>query len=113
MVTPTAAQLLALRHHVPDSALLDWLDLAQLLEPPCVIPTELLMQHWHCTQPNVSRRLGNLWHAGLIDYRAGRGRYTVRRLGPISTAEPPNRHNSDTGAPLIIEIRSSAADLPC
>jgi len=90
-MTPTTAELLALRHRVPDSVLLDWLDLAQLLEPPCTISTQLLTEHWHCTQPTVIRRLGRLWQAELIDYRAGRGKYTVRRLGPSVT-------DCDTGA---------------
>lgn len=84
-MTPTPADLLALRHRVPDATLLDWLDLAQLLKPPCTISTRLLIEHWHCTQPNVSRRLSRLWHAELIDYRAGRGQYIIRRLGPIVT----------------------------
>lgn len=80
---PLIHQLLALRPHVPDATLLDWLDLEQLLpERPCCVETDLLRQHWHCTQPNVSRRLGRLWSAGLIDYRPGGGVYRIRRLGP-------------------------------
>ena len=76
-------QLLALRARVPDATLLDWLDLEHLLPPrPCCVETELLRQHWHCTQPNVSRRLSRLWTAGLIDYRSGGGLYKIRRLGP-------------------------------
>jgi hypothetical protein len=80
---PLINQLLALRSRVPDATLLDWLDLEQLLPtPPCHVETDLLRQHWHCTQPNVSRRLGRLWTAGLIDYRSGGGLYRIRRLGP-------------------------------
>ena len=83
---PLIPQLLALRARVPDATLLDWLDLEQLLPArPCCVETDLLRQHWHCTQPNVSRRLGRLWTAGLIDYRSGGGRYHIRRLGPSTT----------------------------
>ena len=79
----TLTELLALRNRVRDGVLLDWLDLEQLLPPrPCHVETDLLRQHWHCTQPNVSRRLGRLWSAGLIDYRCGRGVYRIRWLGP-------------------------------
>jgi DNA-binding MarR family transcriptional regulator len=76
--------LLALRCRVSDETLLDCLDLAQLLQPPCVISTAKLREHWQCSQPTVSRRLGRLWDAGLISYRiaGGRGCYTIRSLGP-------------------------------
>lgn len=66
-----------------DAVLLDWLDLARLLpELPCQIGTQALAVHWDCSQPTVSRRLSRLWDANLIDYRPGRGRYRIRRLGP-------------------------------
>lgn len=81
------AQLLPLRARVSDSVLLDWLDLEQLLpERPCHIETDVLCRHWCCSQPTVSRRLSRLWEAGLLDYRNGRGRYRIRRLGPVVTA---------------------------
>lgn len=82
---PQIPQLLAQRARVPDATLLDWLELEQLLPArPCHIETEVLRCHWHCTQPNVSRRLSRLWEAGLIDYRSGGGLYRIRRLGPAS-----------------------------
>ena len=85
-MTPTASELLALRYRVPDGVLLDWLDLAQLLEPPCSIRAAALMQHWCCSQPTVSRRLSRLLDGDLIDYGANRGRrYRVWRLGPSVT----------------------------
>lgn len=75
--------LLALRHRVHDGVLLDWLDLEQLLpERPCHIETEVLRRHWQCSQATVSRRMGRLWEADLIDFRAGGGLYRIRRLGP-------------------------------
>jgi DNA-binding MarR family transcriptional regulator len=81
-MTPTPAELLALRHRVSDSVLLDWLDLEQLLpERPCHIETEVLRRHWCCSQPTVSRRITRLWEAGLLDFRSGGGLYRIRRLG--------------------------------
>ena len=79
-------QLLALRARVPDATLLDWLDLELLLPArPCRIRTAELLRLWHCSQPTVSRRLGRLYDAGLIDYRPSRGWYRIRRLGPAAT----------------------------
>ena len=103
-MTPTAAELLAHRHRVPDATLLDWLDLAQLLQPPCGIRADVLMEHWHCSQPTVSRRLNRLLHADLIDYGSSRGRrYRIWRLGPAE---------SSTAVPLINETDCAASDLP-
>ena len=99
-MTPT--DLLALRNRVHDSVLLDWLDLEQLLpERPCHIETDVLRRHWQCTQPTVSRRIGRLWEAGLLDFRSGGGLYRIRRLGPATS----------TPAPLITQTRCAAADL--
>jgi len=76
--------LLSLRHRVPDSVLLDWLDLEQLLPArPCHIETDVLRRHWRCSQPTVSRRIARLWEAGLLDFRSGGGLYRIRRLGPV------------------------------
>jgi hypothetical protein len=86
-----AAALLALRHKVSAETLLDWADLAQLLEPPCKANTADLQAHWSCCQPTVSRRLLRLWEADLIEYRTSRGGYRIRRLGPVT--------NCDTGQP--------------
>lgn len=77
-------QLLALRNQVPDGVLLDALELAALLpELPASIRTSRLREHWHCSQPTVSRRLTRLWDAGLLDYRHGGRRYIIRRVGPL------------------------------
>jgi predicted transcriptional regulator len=77
--------LLAHRHRVPDTTLLDWLDLEQLLpaERPCEIETDVLRRHWHCSQSTVSRRIARLWEVGLLDHRNGHGVYRIRRLGPV------------------------------
>lgn len=76
-------QALARRAWVSDSTLLDMLDLALLLpDLPCAIATDHLALQWSCGQSTVSRRLSRLWEADLIDYRAGRGKYRIRRLGP-------------------------------
>ena len=76
-------QALARRAWVSDATLLDMLDLALLLpDLPCTIATDHLALQWGCSQSTVSRRLSRLWEADLIDYRAGRGKYRIRRLGP-------------------------------
>ena len=82
---PTTDALLALRHRLRDGVLLDWTDLARMVKPPCWLPTRVLMEHWCCSQPQVSRRLRALWDAGLLDYAHGRGRYRIRRIGPPVT----------------------------
>lgn len=77
------ADLLALRYRVPDGTLLDALDLAQLVpELPGQVRTADLRRRWCCSQPTVSRSMSRLWDAGLIDYRAARGCYRIRRIGP-------------------------------
>jgi hypothetical protein len=82
-MTPT--DLLSLRHRVPDGVLLDWLDLGQLVDPPCLVRTADLIEHWRCSQSAVSRRLSRLWEADLLDYRPGGGLYRIRHLGPCVT----------------------------
>lgn len=75
--------LLALRHSVEDSTLVDCLQLDQWLpKTPAQIRTAELRRRWHCSQATVSRRITRLWEADLIDYRAGGGWYRIRRLGP-------------------------------
>lgn len=103
MIAPLIPQLLALRARVPDATLLDWLELEQLLPArPCHVETDLLRQHWHCTQPTVSRRLGRLHDAGLLNYRSGGGRYRIRRLGPADNTTTGDRScpASTTSTPL-------------
>lgn len=98
-----ASELLALRDRVPDSTLLDWVELEQLLPPrPCRIRTDELRRLWRCTQPTVSRRITRLHDAGLLEYRASRGWYRIRRLGPAATG---------TAVPLISQIDCGATDL--
>ena len=72
-----ATALLERRHCVPDGALLDWADLAQLVEPPASITVRQLQEHWHCSQSQVSRRLTALHRAGLADITPGWGRYRI------------------------------------
>lgn len=98
-----ASDLLALRPHVPDSTLLDWVELEQLLPPrPCRIRTDELRRLWCCSQPTVSRRITRLHDAGLLEYRPSAGWYRIRRLGP-----PP----VGTTVPLINQIDCAASDL--
>ena len=71
-------RILDLRRRVQDGVILDWLDLAQLLpEGTGNLPTEVLREHWQCSQPTVSHRITRLADAGLISYRAGGGRYRI------------------------------------
>lgn len=94
-------QLLQLRARVPDSTLLDCMELAQLLpELPCRVRRSDLEAHWQVTQPALHRRLRRLQHAGLLDYKTERGTAWANRIGPISTP-----------APLITEISCAAGDL--
>jgi DNA-binding MarR family transcriptional regulator len=88
-MTITADALLALRHRVADAVLLDWTDLAQLVEAPGTVRTRVLREHWHCSQATVSRRLRRLWKAELLDYCPGRGAYHIRRLGPVKDCNNP------------------------
>lgn len=79
-----ASDLLALRNRVADGVLLDWAELEELLPTrPCQVRTDELARLWRCAQPTVSRRITRLWDAGLLDYRASRGSYRIRRLGPL------------------------------
>lgn len=94
-MTPTPAELLAHRWRVSDSVLLDWLDLSQLVDPPCLVRTADLIEHWRCSQSAVSRRLSRLWEAGLLDYRTTRGAYRIRRLGPPLEQYARSAYQSD------------------
>jgi len=84
------ADLLSLRHRVPDSVLLDALELNQIVQPflgcpdPPRLSTEQLQAHWHCSQPAVSRRMNAIVKYGLAEAQVTRGRgaqWTVRRIG--------------------------------
>lgn len=84
------ADLLSLRHRVPDGVLLDDLELNQMVQPflgcpdPPRLSTEQLQAHWHCSQPAVSRRMNGMVKHGLVDAQTTRGRgaqWIVRRIG--------------------------------
>ena len=85
-----AAEILSLRHRVPDATLLDALELAQMLRPfmgspdPPRLSTEQLQAHWQCSQSAVSRRMNGMVKHGLVDAQTTRGRgaqWIVRRIG--------------------------------
>jgi hypothetical protein len=71
-------RILELRRTVQDGTILDWLDLARLL-PDGVgsLRVETLRNHWHCSQPAVSRRITACADARLITLRRGWGRYKI------------------------------------
>ena len=85
MTVPTTT-LLAHRHCVPDGVLLDWADLARVVKPPASITVLALREHWHCSQPAVSRRLTALHRAGLADITAGCGKYRVWAVSGLEVA---------------------------
>ena len=71
-------RILDLRRRVQDGTILDWLDLAQLLpDGTGNLPTEVLREHWQCSQPTVSRRVMACANAGLLSCRRGWGRYRI------------------------------------
>lgn len=88
-MTLTADALLDYRGRVADAVLLDWADLARLVETPGTIRTSVLREHWRCSQSAVSRRLRALWDAELLDYCSSRGAYHVRRLGFMKDCNSP------------------------
>lgn len=95
-------ELLALRHRVPDSTLLDAMELADWLP---VLPARLSMRQlrakWQISQPALCRRLQRLVAAGLLDCEKRWGAVLIRRIGPVS----------DTAVPLINESGCAAMDL--
>lgn len=83
--------LLIRRAWVPDSALLDCLELADWMGPRIragltpLLTTAELKARWGCTQSAVSRRISALMKHGLVDAKlqAGPGAYwEVKRVGP-------------------------------
>jgi len=75
---PTVADLLARRHQVPDATLLDWAEVVTLADDRGHVHTSHLQELWVCCQSSVSRRLGRIAAAGLLQFQAGGGRYRVR-----------------------------------
>ena len=84
--------LLFQRAWVPDSALLDCLDLVYWLGPRIhagltpLLTTAELKARWGCTQSAVSRRISALMKHGLVEAKlqAGSGAYwEIRRVGPV------------------------------
>ena len=73
------AAIVALRATVSDRAILNWLELLVLLpEGNGTLETAALRERWNISQPALSRRMSDLFSAGLINYRSGGGRYRVR-----------------------------------
>lgn len=80
-MTTLPDRVVELRPQLQDHAILDWIELLALLpDGTGSLSTDELRDRWHCSQPAVSRRLGNLARAGLISYRAGGGRYRIFRI---------------------------------
>jgi hypothetical protein len=86
LTPPTVADLMARRHRVPDATLLDWAEVVTLADDRGQVHTSRLRELWACCQSSVSRRLGRIAAAGLLQFQAGGGRY---RLRPVSTTTNP------------------------
>ncbi len=83
---PAVADILARRRLVPDATLLDWAEALALADDQGQVRTTHLQELWACSQSSVSRRLGRIAAAGLMQFQAGGGRY---RLQPASTTTNP------------------------
>jgi Mn-dependent DtxR family transcriptional regulator len=69
--------LLALRQEHSDHMLMDYLELITLAREPGFVPTKALCELWGCHQSTVSRRIGALAAAELVEITAGGGGYQV------------------------------------
>jgi hypothetical protein len=78
--------LLALRDQEPDQVLLDYLTLAHLAPSPGAIAVQDLRSRWHCSQPQVSRRLAAVHRAGLAEITPGWGAYQVHEVTRLEVA---------------------------
>jgi DNA-binding MarR family transcriptional regulator len=78
--------LLALRSQHADQTLLDYITLAHLAPDPGAITVRELQARWHCSQPQVSRRLNDLAAAGLADITPGWGAYQVHAVTRLEVA---------------------------
>ncbi len=87
LTSPTVADLLARRRLVPDATLLDWAEALALADDRGHVHTSHLQELWACSQCSVSRRLGRIAAAGLLQFRAGGGRYRLQPA-PLTTTNP-------------------------
>ena len=85
-MTISVVDLLAHRPFVSDSVLLDWADLACLVKPQSSVTVRQLRDHWHCSQPAVSRRISAIHRAGLACITPGYGRYRVWSVSGLTVA---------------------------
>jgi DNA-binding IclR family transcriptional regulator len=87
LTPPTVVDLLARRRLVPDATLLDWAEALALADDQGQVRTTHLQELWACSQSSVSRRLGRIAAAGLLQFRAGGGRYRLQPA-PSTTTNP-------------------------
>lgn len=76
--------LLDLRGQASDQTLLDYLTLVTLAPTPGSLPVATLRERWHCSQPQVSRRINALAAAGLADITPGWGAYQVHGVEAVA-----------------------------
>jgi hypothetical protein len=71
-----------LRRRIPDSTILDAMELAAALPPrPCRICRSALEAYWQITQSALSRRLSRIQRAGLLAYEIEYRTIWVTRVG--------------------------------
>jgi len=72
--------LLALRAHLSDLTILDYLTLVYLAPTPGTVDTWELARRWGCCRPQVSRRISALTRSGLVEASTGWGVYHVHHV---------------------------------
>lgn len=70
-----------LRRGIPDSTLLDWLELREQC-PDGRVSVAWLRGYWQLSQPAACRRLQRLQAAGLVEHEGRRGHADVWRVLP-------------------------------
>jgi len=75
--------LLDLRKSHGDQTLLDYLTLWSMAPSPSRIEVSELRNRWHCSQPQVSRRINAVAAAGLVDLTPGWGGYQVHGVEEV------------------------------
>jgi hypothetical protein len=79
-------RLLDFRGEAGDQVICDFLSLATIGHEPGFVGTDLLREHWRCSQPTVSRRIHAIAAAGLVDITPMHGGYHIHDLSLVRTA---------------------------
>ena len=79
-------RLLALRGEHSDHLLMDYLELVTLAREPGFVATKALCERWGCHQSTVSRRIGALAAAELVEITPAHGGYQVHAMHSLEVA---------------------------